>query len=98
MLNEYVEPVSLKKIGLNNMFQPNQWARRVNFNNTKNLKLGQFDLAIVGVTESRQSPENRGCAAAPDEIRKQLYHLFRTTQPLKLIDLGNIKPGKTEKA
>ena len=34
-------------------------------------------LALVGVPEDRASVYNRGCAAAPDQIRRYLYRLAK---------------------
>lgn len=53
------------------------------------------DIAIIGVNEDRQSIGNQGCAAAPDEVRRQLYKLYPVNKQLKIIDLGNIRRGET---
>jgi len=54
-----------------------------------------FDIAIIGVPEERNS-KNKGTAKAPDKIRAELYSLY-TPAKIRLIDLGNIKKGKTVK-
>ncbi len=51
------------------------------------------DIAIIGVCEDRNASENRGSAAAPDEVRKFLYRLFPGNYNLKAVDLGNIQAG-----
>ncbi len=53
------------------------------------------DIAIIGVPEERCS-KNKGCAAAPDEIRKELYKLYKPSKN-KIVDFGNLKAGNTIK-
>src|SRR3954466_16410404 len=38
--------------------------------------LENIDLAIVGVTESRNAGNNEGCQNAPDAVRRYLYQLY----------------------
>ena len=52
-----------------------------------------MQMAIIGVTESRNSVNNYGCSKAPDEVRKYLYRLFLVNENMKVADLGNIKAG-----
>ena len=55
--------------------------------------LDDFQLAIIGVEEDRNSFNNHGCKEGPNNIRKSLYQLFNHWNDLKIIDLGNIKTG-----
>lgn len=57
--------------------------------------LDGVQIAILGVKEDRNAPNNQGCAFAPDYVRKYLYNLFQGPFDLKLADLGNIKQGET---
>lgn len=52
-------------------------------------------LAIIGINEERGALDNKGCAEAPDEVRKQFYKLFAHWNKLEIADLGNIKNGHT---
>jgi arginase family enzyme len=54
-----------------------------------------FDIALLGVKESRNAATNHGCEKAPDEIRKYFYKLFPGDYQPKIVDLGNIKAGDT---
>jgi arginase family enzyme len=54
-------------------------------------------IAIVGVKEDRGSKNNVGSAAAPDEIRRQLYMLSKLNREMKIADLGNIEGGASLK-
>ena len=56
--------------------------------------IDKFDIAILGVQEERNS-KNKGCALSPNLIRAELYKLSITHRSIKLIDLGNLKSGKT---
>lgn len=51
-------------------------------------------IALIGVPESRGSNENKGCATAPDHVRKFLYQLKKLDYPYKIVDLGNLIPGE----
>lgn len=85
-------------------FQPIQ----TELSNEKNLISNQFsihtesngfpdlegvDLAIIGVNESRKAVGNEGCENAPDQVRKYLYQLKKSSYSFKIADLGNINPG-----
>ena len=59
-------------------------------------KISQYDIAIIGIPEDRNSC-NIGSSEAPDEIRRELYKLYKPFEKLNIIDLGNLKQGKTVK-
>ena len=52
-----------------------------------------FAVAIIGVGSDTNALTNKGSAAAPDAVRRQLYSL-RGNLNLQLADLGNLKKGK----
>ncbi len=54
----------------------------------------KYHIAILGIPEDRNS-NNKGAASAPDEIRKKLYALYKPFDNLRVIDLGNIRQGKS---
>ncbi len=54
-----------------------------------------YDLVIIGVQEGRLSLKNDACAFAPDEIREELYKLYKGDWSLRVLDLGNLKLGAT---
>ncbi|WP_430812013.1 MULTISPECIES: arginase family protein [unclassified Carboxylicivirga] len=51
------------------------------------------DVAVIGIADARNSL-NKGCAQAPDAVRRHLYGLRALSKLLSIIDLGNIR-GKT---
>jgi arginase family enzyme len=59
--------------------------------------LEEISIALIGVREDRGSRHNVGSAAAPEEIRRQLYQLSKFNHELRIADLGNIEPGATLK-
>ncbi|WP_027473324.1 arginase family protein [Saccharicrinis fermentans] len=56
--------------------------------------LSTFEVALVGISDGKNSPGNEGCAYASSEIRRNLRSLRSISKPLQMIDLGNIK-GKS---
>ncbi|MBW6460105.1 MAG: formimidoylglutamase [Bacteroidales bacterium] len=57
--------------------------------------LENADMAILGVSEDRNSVRNLGCGLAPDVIRNALYQLYQGNFKMKMIDLGNMMQGHT---
>jgi arginase family enzyme len=53
------------------------------------------DIVILGVEEDRNAIDNEGTKYAPNEIRKAFYNLFPGQWTQLMVDLGNIKLGKT---
>ena len=51
------------------------------------------EIAIIGVCEDRNAPNNDGCRLAPDTVRSYLYKLFGGSFTARVADLGNIKAG-----
>ena len=49
------------------------------------------EVVIIGVPESRNSPDNKGCSNAADNIRKYLYALSAFDEKLVIGDAGNLK-------
>jgi arginase family enzyme len=55
-----------------------------------------IDIVLFGVREDRLAASNKGCADAPNEVRKYLYKLFSSGFQPRVADLGDIMPGHTE--
>lgn len=56
-------------------------------------ELENTDIAIIGVKESRNAADNKGCDDAPDAVRSHLYRLYGGSFSPRVVDLGNINPG-----
>lgn len=82
------------------MFECAEWANKKNTlgtllqKNQEKLKIEKAELIIIGVGEDRNGVIS-GSGKAPDEIRKHLYNLNRIGPRFKVMDLGNLKTGRT---
>jgi|WetSurSiteA1Bulk_404760.scaffolds.fasta_scaffold01339_5 formiminoglutamase len=95
-LNYYFEPVSLEKPDEYFRYSDVMFGRniRINTPSTPIDEISNYQLAILGINEDRNS-SNKGSAAAPNQIRMKLYELFRINEKLRIIDLGNLKQTAT---
>ncbi len=92
---DYFVPVDLALLDLSHIEKQNKYAY---FNIEKDFTkepLSNFDIAILGIQEERNS-SNKGTASAPDKIRQQLYKL-NSSGKAKILDLGNLKIGHSLK-
>lgn len=62
--------------------------------NNEKIKPEKSSIIIIGIEEDRNASIT-GSANSPDLIRKHLYNLNRISPKLKIIDLGNLKIGKS---
>jgi arginase family enzyme len=93
-LNYYLNPVSLEKPANYSTGKEHFRDNIIIHTQNNSLKNYNFDIAIIGVNEERNSL-NIGCAKSPDIIRTYLYQLSKISGKLKVADLGNIKNGNT---
>jgi formiminoglutamase len=91
-LNDYFEPVALEKPGNSFISSDALFGRNIKINtpSTPIDEISNYNIAILGIPEDRNSP-NTGASQAPDVIRGKLYNLFRVNEKLRIIDLGNLK-------
>jgi len=59
--------------------------------------LSSCDIVLIGVKDDRNTIDNEGCGQAPEAIRKYLYKLTTGPNPLRVVDIGNIKTGFSTK-
>jgi len=59
--------------------------------------LSNCKIALIGVPEDRNAPNNKGCDAAPDKVREKFYRLKAANHAYNIVDLGNLKIGETVK-
>jgi len=92
----YFDYINIENLNISQDIKKNKYAF---YHIDKNLEGGhhknidKYKLAIIGVPEERNST-NKGTALAPDVIREKLYFL-NLPENTSIIDLGNLKPGKT---
>lgn len=94
-LSIYLEPVKDELIA-KGRWKKNMMGEKVS-PYSEDVKLFDFDIAIIGVMEERGASTNQGCGSAPDRIREQFYGLFHRFGDVNILDLGNIKAGNTYK-
>jgi len=95
-INIYLEPINEKSIGFDFQLQPkSKIGHKIDIYRTgKNFpKYSKADIAIIGVPEDRNCAGNAGSASAPNYIRTYLYKLYSGANKIKIVDLGNLKPG-----
>lgn len=93
-IKDYINPVSDDCFKLNNLKQNHKFGNNIKIYSDSASFKNQYDIAIVGVSEQRDTI-NKGCAEAPDIIRCKLYNLTKVNKNIRIVDLGNIKIGKT---
>jgi formiminoglutamase len=93
-LNDYFNPVSIERPEFENLSGNAGFPHNIRIHTDNNpLKdISGFRVALLGVPDGRNSP-NQGSSAAPDAIRSKLYSLARIPGKIKIIDLGNMKQG-----
>lgn len=91
---EYFEPVDVTQGDLNFNYDDHQFINNITLL-TNNVDPIEFDIAILGIGEERNSINNSGCAQAPNHIRKYLYQLTTLGDKTQIVDLGNFKTGAT---
>ena len=74
-----------------------QLGKYITFNDGTPIEIEDYKLAIIGMEEDRSSTDNSGCGKAANKIRKELYKLYIHFDMPAIIDLGDIKNGKTVK-
>jgi len=95
-VNDYFDPVIIEPAYFKTQLETSSYLNSLTINHVdhpiKTIK--EADIAIIGVAEDRNSLL-RGCAEAPNEIRKQLYKLYKNSSRFNVYDLGNIKATST---
>lgn len=93
----YFEPVNIDSFDLFDQNKHPQYiVNQIWFTNQfEEVSLENMQIAILGVPEARYSDQNDGATFAPDEIRREFYKLFCWKKPVNILDLGNLKIGKT---
>lgn len=95
-LNQYLDPVCLDRPEVEQLTGSAAFPHNVMINTGNDLPddLTGYAVALLGVPDDRSSL-NTGAAYAPDAVRKNLYSFSRLPGRLKIIDLGNLKPGSS---
>ena len=90
----YLKPVDFSKFKLPAWAQPKFCLGTILEKNQAKLPFDKAKVVLLGIEEDRNAIV-RGSAKAPNKIRQHLYSLNRISPRFKVLDLGNIKIGKT---
>ena len=91
-INVFLNNIKQDFIESCNLYHPNQIGNSITIykENDEFPDLNEFQLAIVGVEEERNSFDNIGCKDAPNAIRKSLYQLFNHWKDIKIEQINNL--------
>lgn len=94
-ISSYLSPVDVESLGFEkNPEDPHLLFNMVDFAVGEPV-LTEANFVILGVPEAGNAFNNPNAALAPDEIRRQFYRLYAWKNPVKIVDIGNLIPGKT---
>lgn len=93
----FFKPVDVNQITEGAVLNDNQFGSLFSiFEEESNFPdLDTIHMAILGITESRNSVNNHGCSNGANAVRAYLYRLYNGGFDLNIADLGNIEPGHT---
>lgn len=96
-LSLYFDPVTITSLHIPNAesLTDRLLYRVMMYNPEASVNIEEADIAIVGVPEVRNAWQNPSCSLAPDEIRRQFYQLYAWRKDVRIIDLGNLRLGKS---
>jgi formiminoglutamase len=91
-LNNYFEPVALDKPEVSVSLNEEVFGKNIRVNTLSHPidEISNYRIALIGIPEDRNS-FNRGASNAPDRIRERLYPLYKVSDKIRIIDLGNLK-------
>ena len=91
----YFNPVDSDIVDLLDSMTGNRMGKKIGVHTIGDFPdLDKVSIAIIGVEEDRNAFNNKGCALAPDAIRKYFYELYYQEKMPRVVDLGNLKIGK----
>ncbi len=93
MLDEFLNPLNVAELFDRNALSPDQIGNCIAIHETVVPDITGAHIAIIGIKDDRGSIRNKGCAKAPDLIRKHLYQMYLPHKHLRIVDLGNLEKG-----
>ncbi len=92
---DFFEPIEHSKVKPDKKSHPLVLGKFIKAHTTQKAfpALKDIDIAVIGVNEDRNCPDNEGCSLSPDYIRKHLYRLYQGPYSVRIADLGNIRAG-----
>jgi formiminoglutamase len=100
-LSVFFAPIDVASIAPEGGFSPAQMGSKVRIHQEGDFPVidgeDRPDIALIGIKDDRRSIGNKGCSEGPDALRPYFYQLYQGDYKLKMVDLGNILPGETER-
>lgn len=98
-LTDFLSPIDLSELGLPVDYYRSQFGKSIDkYVDTFPQWSDENDkphIAILGILEGRAAINNNGTQKGPDQVRRYLYELYQGDYSIRVVDLGNIKPGAT---
>jgi arginase family enzyme len=92
----YFQPVDFSESGFDSLNSPHTLGHFIQKDSRKEFRPGKgFPRVVIFGVQAGSSHAGKGTSKAPDEIRKQLYRFSNLEGMGGIIDLGNLKPGKS---
>lgn len=94
-LSDFLSPVDFDSISPENGFYTSHLGSKITVyhDDFPDLDNARYDIALIGVSEDRNSINNAGAALAPDTFRQKFYELNEGNYNTRIVDLGNIRAG-----
>jgi arginase family enzyme len=98
IFKEYFEPVDFADTEYNFMSRTESLFFSIDKNTLKTpiQDIEKYHVAIFGIPEDRNS-YNKGSGKAVESIRREFYKLYKPFDNIAVVDLGNLKIGKSVK-
>lgn len=94
-LQLYFDPVDFGIYQKKKKFTKHTLGYYIEKESLRETSVSKCTIAIIGVTDERGASA-KGTAKAPGEIRRYLYNLGNHDASVRIIDLGDLKPGKSQ--
>lgn len=95
-LNDYLDPVSVEEPTFSYLGERSSFSHSITIHDEGNAiaNIQKFKVAIIGIREGRNSPST-GSTNSPNRIRQHLYKMSSVPGRLKIIDMGDLKNGRS---
>lgn len=94
-LSDFIKPVPEQVYNTVNESSPKSLVNVIDIHTKQMPDVDEADIVILGVKEDRIRMEHAGVGVTPDEVRKELYRLFKPKYDVKIADIGNIEAGNS---
>lgn len=91
---DFLLPVNRSEVSQDNGYKEGQIGRAIDLYEEEFPDVSTADLVLLGCGEQRGAGTTAG-SLAPDAIRAAFYDLFYWHTDVKLVDIGNLRTGKT---